>query len=597
MKTPILFLTVLFFVMTCFSSELIESYKMGEHDLPQEIILGDFNIVVHGNRFSINEWWKDQPSVTLEYHGEDSISETVEKILQNLGFVLGNGKKLYVKTERIKDRFLFIETIYGSLEKTNLDSLMILTEDNYPQLQDFFLEAFGDNSAKLPKLILVKTDQFFEANGEILYRGPEYAVVKTFENFLEISYENRTLEFDCPFYPVLFLDLAQSQHLLTVKTDSKQEIMIDGKVFTAPIQIYLNEGVHELQHADRSQYFYLKKEMTISLDEIKKAELIIDVNVPAKVQILKEQQIVETFEEQNKVIRLVPGQYQLVVEKKGYRTHRESFDISSVQQLQKEVILVEVPGTVLYRMKLTEPYTDLFFEEQFVILTSPKKSLLINLEDETIRGVQSKVCWFDGEIVVLADKITDTDLNTLFSVNTLIINTIKTQDSLWLFTSDKKVISVDTNLWERRWIRTVNYLAYKLITCEQNIAILDPYSRVILIDSELGYRDFFDIRIPGVSQISIIEHTTERVRIKLHGYHGYIDYYFKSRTTDLRKDHSEESQFQPEESQFQLEQLGNKLYQNKKPLVEISGTMVKTVEKENHLVVLTDEEMVICTSY
>jgi len=215
---------------------------------------------------------------------------------------------------------------------------------------------------------------------------------------------------------------------------------------------------------------------------------------------------------------------------------------------------------------------------------------LIDIKTEEISGIHSKVVWFDGVNLVAGNKITDTDFNTLYSNPELFINAVKTQSSLWLFTSDKKCISVDVNKWIPQWTRVVNYVAFDIVTSGTNICILDPYSRIILLNTELGYRDYFDLRIPGITGIEFLEETKERIRVNLQGYNGYVDYYIKSRTSDFRKEKIEG--LQPE-----FEQISNMLYQRGKPLVSLSGSMIKVVKKMNHLAILTDEEMVVCTSY
>src|SRR6056297_1152207 len=247
MKMPLFSVMVflLAFISSGYSVEMIESYKLDHQELPKEINLGELSVTAHGKQFSISEWWIDQPNVTVEYEGEGSFRSEIEAILQSLGFVLGNGKRLYVKTERIQDRFLYIETAYNAKEKNNRDSLLIITEDNYSQLHQFFLDVYGNFHRHLPKLILIHTDRFFQVNGTILYKGPEYTVVQTFEEKLKIILENQVIEINVPFYPILFLDMSQSQHLLTVETDREQQIVINGEKYTAPIQLFLNEGVHE----------------------------------------------------------------------------------------------------------------------------------------------------------------------------------------------------------------------------------------------------------------------------------------------------------------------------------------------------------------
>ena len=119
---------------------------------------------------------------------------------------------------------------------------------------------------------------------------------------------------------------------------------------------------------------------------------------------------------------------------------------------------------------------------------------------------------------------------------------------------------------------------------------MDPYSRVILINSEIGYRDYFNKRIPGITDILFAETTKEKISIYLQGYRGYIDYYFKSRTTDLRKG-------ERENLKNEYEKIGTMLYQDGEPLVALSGSLIKAVKKQNHLAILTDEEMVVCTTY
>jgi len=590
MKKQVLFFLFLCTIIVGFSAEIVEGYRLTNHDISDEITLGEYEIQAFGKQFSIKEWWELQPMISLEYEGEEIVLDEIETVLQNLGFLMGKGKKLFIKTERLQDRFLYIEMVYDSMAINNMDSLMIFSENNITQLEIFFQKVLGDYSRSLPKLILIQTDPFFQINGEVLYKGPHYSVVKIYDEKLKITTENRTLEFDVPFYPVSFLDLSQKQYLLSVETKNNQTLFIDGEKFHAPIQIALDEGVHEIKYADQSQYIYLKTDMVFSLDKIKEAELTIKVNVSAQIRILKDGNVVDSFRSTFKKVELVPGKYQIIVEEKGYRNHEEMIELSSSQQFSKDIVLVEVPGTVLNRMKLTEVFTNIFFEARQVILTKLGKSILINIDNDIVKGIQSKVVWFDGNYLVSGNKITNLESDTLFHSDSSIINAVKAQDSLWLFTSDKKVVCVNFDSWTRQWTRKVNFLADQLIITDYHICILDPYSRVILINTELGYRGFFDIRIPEVIRIDFLEKTEDKIRIGLEGYQGYIDYYFKSKSTDVRKTDIEAPQ-------KEFTQSGNILYQNGKPLISINGSLIKVVKNQNHLAILTNEEMVVCTSY
>jgi membrane protease subunit (stomatin/prohibitin family) len=87
-----------------------------------------------------------------------------------------------------------------------------------------------------------------------------------------------------------------------------------------------------------------------------------------------------------------------------------------------------------------------------------------------------------------------------------------------------------------------------------------------------------------------LEQTEEKIRINLQNYESYIDYYFKSKSTDLRKKEAEKLD-------TEFKQSGNMLYQDEKPLVTLSGTLIKVIKKKNHLAILTDEEMVVCAAY
>ncbi len=590
MKNKLFIVALLLLAIGGLGLELIESYRLTDRNLNEEIYLGKFEIIAYGNQFSIEEWWQEQPKIILEYEGEETLLEEIKTVLQNIGFILGEGKNFYVKTERLEERFIYIETVYDSREINNMDSLLIVSENNVPQLEDFFQNAFGNYSKILPKLVLIHTELFFDVNGEILYRGPEYSVIKVFDEQLKISMDNRNMEFDLPFYPVLYLDLTQKQFLLNVETKDPQTIFINGEKIAAPVQLYLDEGVYEIEFANRSQYIYLKNDMVFSLDNIQKAELTINLNVPSQILLLKDEEIVESLQAQNEKFVLLPGEYTLIVDHNEYKRYEESFQLSSSQQLKKDIVLVEKPGTVIYRMDLSHVYNDIIFEDQRVILTEHEESLLIDIENELISGIDSKVVWFDGKTIVVGNNIINWEQKTYYSGTSVIINAVKINNSLWLFTSDKNVISLDINTWEPQWSRKVNYTAFKIITTENYIGVLDAFSRVILINTELGYRDYFDMRIPGITGINFLEQTEEKISINLQNDEHCIDYYFKSKTTDLRKKESEQLR-------TEFKQLGNILYQDEKQLITLSGTLIKVIKKKNHLAILTGEEMVVCTVY
>jgi len=588
-KTHVVIVLFLLSVI-CFSSELVESYRVNKTLINDAIALNTYEIQVYGRNYSIQEWWKNQPVIRFEYEGVEAYVDDIESVLQRLGCVFGDGELLKVKTEKIQDRFLYIETRYQAKTYNNMDSLMLLSEDNSSKLYDFFLTVMGEKSTRLPKLILIHSEEFFQTSGDILYRGPEYTVIKTFDKQLNLAFDEKNLSFDIPFYPVLFLDCQQNQFQLTLETKRRQLVLIDGKRYHAQTTIHLNEGVHEIEYVNRTQYIYLKEHMVLPLDDVQISELTIRLNVPAQVQILQDGKIVETFESKGEKVALIPGQYLLKAQADGYRAYEESLDLSSSLQRTKDIRLVEVPGTVLYRMNVSKLYTDLFFQEHEIILTNSDESLFIDVEANHISPLPSRVVWFDGAIFVAADGIFSKESEQLFTYDGVTVYAVKTKSSLWLFTSDKKIIAVDMNTWTRQWVRTVNYTAADIVTEKAHIGIMDLYSRVILIDSQLGYREFFDLRIPGVTGMTFLETTDDRIRINLEGYHGYIDYYLKSRSTDLRKGNVSKEQ-------AQFHQSGNKLFQNDKPLIAINGQLIKVVKSENHLAILTNEEMVVCTGY
>jgi len=306
MKNLVLFLMIICLAIGTYAFNISESYKVDRSILTEEVFLGDYDIKIHGNRYSISEWWQDQPKIQLDYEGEEVVFQAIEKALQSLGFVFGGGDSFHLKTEIINNRFLYIETSYKGLEKNNMDSLMIIDEDNSSQFRDYFHDAYGDYSNNLPKLILIHTEEFLEVNGEILYKGPDYSIVKIYEENLKLTVDNQIMEFECPFYPVLFLDLTQTQYLLTINSQSQQTIFIDGEMFQAPVKVYLSEGVHQVEYADRSQYIYMKKQMEFSLDDVVDAELTIVLNIPSRVCILKDNVVVDHFEANSKRIQLPP---------------------------------------------------------------------------------------------------------------------------------------------------------------------------------------------------------------------------------------------------------------------------------------------------
>src|SRR6056297_1165703 len=103
MKKHLFFLVIVCLCISTYSFDLIESYKLDRDVLSDEVILGDYDIKIHGNRYSINEWWEDQPRIRLDYQGEEAYIQEIHKALQSLGFVFGSGELFQVKTETIND--------------------------------------------------------------------------------------------------------------------------------------------------------------------------------------------------------------------------------------------------------------------------------------------------------------------------------------------------------------------------------------------------------------------------------------------------------------------------------------------------------------
>ncbi|HPE41021.1 MAG TPA: hypothetical protein PLI77_08055 [Bacteroidales bacterium] len=577
-------------VQGAFAYQLLEIHNILQPKIADSVILGQFDIQLYGNRFSIKEWWEKQPLITFSFEGEQAYKDEIETVLQNLGFVFGEGKSLIITARKIQDRFLYLESTYESNTITNSNSLFMITKDLNKQFKEFFQSAYGQHGSNLPKLILIHTHQMFQVNGDILYRGPEYSVVKIFDQKMDITIENENLQLELPFSPVMFLDLTQTQFRLTLKSAKEQTVFIDGIAFKAPIQIYLDEGVHELQYSDHSQYLYLTKDTQLMLDDIEEASLQILLNVTAKITITKDGKEFSSVESDHHTFTIPPGDYQIAVEKTGYINYEEDFCLISAQKEKFEINLKPNPGQIIYRINLTEPFPELYFKGNKIILTKPEHSVVIDIKKDEILAIPIEVLRFDGELIVTDQKIMNCELQTLFSTDDLIIDAIETKNALWLFTSDKKVISVDLSKWSPQWTRMVNYLPLRTITLGANVCILDPFSRVILINTELGYRDFFDYRVPGVEDIRFIEDSSEKISIYLEGCQSVIDYYYKSKSIDLRKGFTIEKT-------IEFQQIGDQFYQNDQPLISIKGSLIKAVKEQDFLAVLTDQEILVCTSY
>jgi len=590
MKTLPLLICLLLFVQYVSAYQLLEFHNILQPQIDESVILGNFEINIYDNRFSIKEWWENQPLVTFSYEGEEIFKDEIEKVLQNLGFVIGEGNSLKVKTEKIQDRFLYLESTYESKTLSNTNSLFIITKELSKQLNDFFQSIYGQHVSNLPKLILIRTHQGFQVNGDILYRGPKYSVIKTFDQELTISTENDQININLPFSPVMYLDLTQTQFRLTLESEMEQTVKIDGIAYRAPIQLFLDEGVHELQYSNRSQYLYLTKDTQLRLDAVKEATLQILVNVTASISLKKDGKKVFSVESNNHTFTIPPGEYLIVVEKTGYSNYEEVFSLLSSQKIVSEIDLKPIPGTIIYRLNLSEEFTELFFKENKIVLALPEHSVLVDVKKDELLAIPSEVLWFDGELIVTGQQIMNSELQTLYSTDDLIIDVIKTSNALWLFTATKKIISVDLTKWSPQWTRLVNYIPVKTITLGSKVCLLDPFSRVILIDTELGYRDFFDYRIPGVKDIQFIEDTSEKISVYLEGYEGVIDYYYKRKAMDFRRG------FTPNKM-TEYKQIGNQFYQNNQPLISIKGSLIKVLKEQNYLAILTEKELIVCASY
>ena len=105
MKNLVLFLMIICLAIGTYAFNISESYKVDRSILTEEVFLGDYDIKIHGNRYSISEWWQDQPKIQLDYEGEEVVFQAIEKALQSLGFVFGGGDSFHLKTEIINNRF------------------------------------------------------------------------------------------------------------------------------------------------------------------------------------------------------------------------------------------------------------------------------------------------------------------------------------------------------------------------------------------------------------------------------------------------------------------------------------------------------------
>jgi len=574
-----------------FSTSIERFYELDSSALEGKVIVQTYQLSVYGNWFSVKEWWASQPVVTLKFEGEEKYRQLVETSLEQLGFVLADGDLMRIRLEEVQKGVLFLETSYMGSVLDNRDALMTIGEDFEKMIFDFFLKAFGQHYKELPRLIIVKSENRFTTDAQILYTGPQYSVLKSFKDELSLKGSQDEYNLIVPFYPICYLDLSQENFLLSIDSSEKLAFSIDSRVYYAPIELKMNKGVHRIECCGNLRHVYLLKDMRIDLDSMaQKAQLSLSVSTLANIEIYRTDELFFSSTENEIDIELTPGQYTISVSKEGYQEYIEHMSINSSERLIRNIDLVPNPGTLIHSLELEKGYMDVFFCDKRVLLIGADESVLIDLASGETKVEKVRSFWFDGQIILSENKILDMNFKPLFSFDETLNSAVNTPGGLWVFTANKNIISLNPNNYNLLWKRRVDYLAYDIVKKDELVCVLDAYSRLILIDCELGYTERFNVRIAGVVGIDSIEESQEKIRVYLAGFEGYIDYYRKSKALDIGKNKTQTS-----EKEFEL--IDNLLYQWEKPLIKVWGNLIKIEKNDDLIAVLTDKELKVCVGY
>jgi hypothetical protein len=499
-----------------------------------DISISEYEISVYGKMFTESEWWRSQPVISLKYEGEEKYLSAIERVLRRCGFVLGSGEEMDIFLQTIEDKFLYLNVSWNGKRFDNMKSLILIEDEIETELYDLFLNEFGDFKRKLPKLILIKSADEIYTDAELLYRGPEYSLFRTFEDVILIQTGDEELSVSLPFNPITFYDLSENQFQLYINSSESTGFLLDGVEYIAPIALEVESGVHKLEYAGEITYLYVIENMSTELDVGKlSAKIKIQVDTEASIRLYKGDIEVKNVIGKTLECETTAGDFRVFINKDGYTEYEELFTLEGGEYFQKQIHLKGEPGSLAFEMDLNGSYDDILANGYCYVLKGDKESLIIKRKGFEAYYLDEGVVALTANYLITDFTVYDLMLEPKLTFETPIVNAVETKRSLWLFLADKRISGIDTTLWNEFWIRVIDYLPLQIIQTAQYVAVYDVFSRVILIDSEYGYNELFNERLINIKGLTGIEKEDERVSVLLKGTDQKISWYIRRMKFDI----------------------------------------------------------------
>lgn len=529
-------IAVIFLSLITIAVELFGLSPVPESDYRKysDITVMNSDLTVYGRTYTEKEWWRSQPVITLNYEGDERYLEVVQAAIKRCGYLMGQGEGMNLSVRLIEERFLYVNASYQNKRFDNMQSLILLDQDIETQLYKLLSNEFGDFRKKLPKLVLIKCDDQVLSEAELLYTGPEYCLFRTFEDQMSIKYQNHVEHLDLPFTPIVFFDLSELSFTLRVKSAEKVEFLLDGEVYSAPISLDVNSGVHEFVFGNEVKYLYVIEdmEMTLDLNQISSG-IAVQVDAEAFIRLYRDGVLLRNFKGTSLEFETIAGNYRLIVSKEGYADYDESFTLLPGETYEKSVKLRGWPGSQAFKIELSGEFDTLLQNDFCYVVSGVNHSLIIRKTGYETDYLPGKVQVLTDHYLITSDTVYDASLEKRYVSETAVVNAVETDRGLWLFLADKRIRSIDTYKWNEFWVRTTDYMPLELIKEDKYVAIYDVFSRIVLIDSEYGYTELLSDRQANTEGILRIVSDDEAVSVYLKGNGKKISYYFGSMKYDI----------------------------------------------------------------
>jgi len=347
-----------FFPVIFFSIELPKSFKIFEgtdhlflfrYDTPVLIAKNKEQLFeLLNNNSEIIEFWKDTPSIILEYSGPEDFREEVLSVIQNLGISVGYGSKMRVRL-RLSGNYVLMELSYDSLSLNNYSSLSEL-ENWKKDLEKLIKKILKVSDANVPHVVLVKTlGNTIKYKDEI--KNDDFLIFTYSKNIeLEILENQRwkKLTFEIK-NPADLIKLNYFNVEFQTIPDRAKLFVDNDYIGEAPSIIKLKGGIHSIRielsgYKSLNKRIYVDRNQTLkyTLDRLDKGNLFLNLNVLEATVTIDSKTY--KIEDGKLSVDLEPGIHNLEIRSKNRESFHKNVYLNSNETKELNVKLKGIVG-------------------------------------------------------------------------------------------------------------------------------------------------------------------------------------------------------------------------------------------------------------